>query len=546
MSAFEEDSEDYLPNNTSDTESDSQSTEHSGSNWVDQNCLNESPITLTEYTTDDVKDLISIKFLNPRSKKFNRGNCITRSELAQIIQSDTSSEIKNYIQCIYTSTDDPSGIGGKPTLKLVCKLPLGVFITIRSLKKIFTDRSVSTWYALEMYGGKRRRIGNVHGMFGMSMNHGQVPGFKVYKLFTKDDLKTPQTVHETFDDYILHKTQILLLPFANGHSGVGGVNAFVNDVIQFVIPDQYKPFDVEIEKYKIEYTDPTNFIYVMNNVTIDSVKNPDGSFKLAEVYRLYTAFYDKLVINCADLGIGSIPIYPNVVELICAMNNIKELHSYPNLKHLIAYENHITKIGDCPKLEDLNVTDNWFVTLNGPFPNLQTLECGMNEISTLPSFNSLKKLDCRENNLTSIPQLPLLMALNCSNNFITNLPYLPQLISCNCDNNVITELTSTRTSNLINMSCKNNRLTEIPNYRGLVKLYCDNNQITQLPKFLRLVELTCSNNQITELGDYPTLKTLDCRNNPLSHIGSLRRLECVSYDRNVVSAPHLQDLPECP
>jgi hypothetical protein len=39
-----------------------------------------------------------------------------------------------------------------------------------------------------LFGGKKRRLGNLRGTFGIGMNHGQVPGETIYKLYTKEEV----------------------------------------------------------------------------------------------------------------------------------------------------------------------------------------------------------------------------------------------------------------------------------------------------------------------------------------------------------------------
>jgi outer membrane protein assembly factor BamB len=80
---------------------------------------------------------------------------------------------------------------------------------IREKKKI--------WYALPLIGGKKRRIGNLSGTYGINMNHGQVPGFQVFKLFSREDIKTGVRVEETLADYCIHPEMYLLQNMLEGN-----------------------------------------------------------------------------------------------------------------------------------------------------------------------------------------------------------------------------------------------------------------------------------------------------------------------------------------
>ena len=50
---------------------------------------------------------------------------------------------------------------------------------------MMNSSDIKNWYLLPLYGNKRRRIGL---QFGSSKNHGQIPGSKIYKAFTKEEI----------------------------------------------------------------------------------------------------------------------------------------------------------------------------------------------------------------------------------------------------------------------------------------------------------------------------------------------------------------------
>ena len=68
-------------------------------------------------------------------------------------------------------------------------------------------RPETNWYALPLYGGKRRRIGNISELYAQSMNHGQIPGYIVYKLFTKDEIEQGVIVKALFPETIKERIQ---------------------------------------------------------------------------------------------------------------------------------------------------------------------------------------------------------------------------------------------------------------------------------------------------------------------------------------------------
>jgi hypothetical protein len=241
----EEDTLDYT-----ETQTDPSSINGSDSDSIASSCMNIDPYTLSDFT--DEPDLVIIKVLNS-SNKFDKGECITREMLIQILESHENDAL-NYdndnpteytpqnIMTIWSSPKDlnKAGYGGKPTSKWVFKLPNLMFITIGSLKRILQNKNVNTWYALPLYNGKARRIGNIYGIIGVSMNHGQLPGFKIYKLFTKEEVKSGIVAKETLDDYGL------IIP-PNGNKK----NPYLNDnIIPIIMHGLNNLYDDKIDEYR--------------------------------------------------------------------------------------------------------------------------------------------------------------------------------------------------------------------------------------------------------------------------------------------------------
>ena len=55
-----------------------------------------------------------------------------------------------------------------------------------------------------MYNGLRRRIGNIQGNLNIiGANHGQIPGFLVYKLFTRKQIESGVNVEKADGDFTL-------------------------------------------------------------------------------------------------------------------------------------------------------------------------------------------------------------------------------------------------------------------------------------------------------------------------------------------------------
>jgi hypothetical protein len=198
-----------------------------------KSCTNDNLITLEPYTKDD--DPIVI-YLPDSKMKYNKSVCSTKEELVQYLESMKDTGIPDNIMTIYTSPRDNnvSGYGGKPTGKIIVKLPvMNIYVTYGSLKRILHNKE-KQWYAMPLFGGKRRRVGNLMGIFGSSMNHGQVPGFVIYKLYNKRQIKNKMEVKETGTDYpsfIVDNTKILFDILGEGNVNAMFVQGLVNDLI---------------------------------------------------------------------------------------------------------------------------------------------------------------------------------------------------------------------------------------------------------------------------------------------------------------------------
>jgi Leucine-rich repeat (LRR) protein len=131
--------------------------------------------------------------------------------------------------------------------------------------------------------------------------------------------------------------------------------------------------------------------------------------------------------------------------------------------------------------------------------NLQTLDCGCNQLKSLPpeicQLINLQTLCCSGNYLTCLPleigQLINLRQLYCSQNRLTSLSFddnrLISLHIFDCSENKLTKLPSEigQLINLQRFDCSCNELTSLPSEIGqLINLqifYCGYNELTSLP-----------------------------------------------------------------
>ncbi len=201
-----------------DTESDTESisgTESISSNYNYENvenCVNDNLIMLEKYTYNDSPFMIYT--LNSVGK-FEKAICSTQDEWNNYIMSDINNlENRDAIQKIPMNImslgtiprdGNMTGVGSKPTNNIVIKMPINqLYITLGSAIRINREYEKNKiWYAFPMYNGKRKRVTNLKGVIGSSMNHGQVPGFVIYKLYKIDELENVMQIAEN-GDYLTH------------------------------------------------------------------------------------------------------------------------------------------------------------------------------------------------------------------------------------------------------------------------------------------------------------------------------------------------------
>ena len=182
--------------------------------WIKNNCNDKTNyLTSDDFTDEDYSDMYTVKILNSRNK-FDVGVCSTKEELIASLKSDLNFENEatgenpinqpSYIMTICTSPNDGNtiGLGSKPTIRIVLKITINnIYVTLGSVHRIMKEPDNKVWYALPMFDGKKRRVGNIDGIMGSSMTHCQLPGFIIYKLYTKNEIINSVKVKQVTSDY---------------------------------------------------------------------------------------------------------------------------------------------------------------------------------------------------------------------------------------------------------------------------------------------------------------------------------------------------------
>lgn len=258
-------------------------------------------------------------------------------------------------------------------------------------------------------------------------------------------------------------------------------------------------------------------LFVETRLQAQFITIPDANFR-ARLQTLYPTCFG---------GVGGIqlnttcPAVTSAVSLTVSNANIANLtgvEAFTGLQTLVCGSNQLTIL---PTLA----------------VNLRNLDCNSNQLTTLPSLpTTLQNLFCNSNPMTSLPPLPAgLLNLTCSVSQLTSLPPLPaSLQSLYCNSNLLTNLPALSTS-LQNLDCYDNQITSLPALPpNLGYLECSSNLLTSLPTLPAILNtLYCRSNQLTGLPTLPpNLQRLYCASNPLMILptfpSSLRELRCAS------------------
>jgi len=217
-------------------------------NYLNNNCNNCEGI-YGEYNDSDIDELVTIKFLNSE-KQYEKGICFTKSEFRDYVHSSYNEENPSNIQAIYTKPLKPqkiedyiSGMTSKATGRIVIKIPseFSPFVTLNCAHKILQNNDNKIWYALPLFGGKKRRIGGIQSQLIVSGNHGQTPGYIIYKLYTKEEINQDIIVEEKASDYPLSLflfEPMMQLDFILGLNNLKSEQIyknFINGIIYFLL-----------------------------------------------------------------------------------------------------------------------------------------------------------------------------------------------------------------------------------------------------------------------------------------------------------------------
>lgn len=134
-----------------------------------------------------------------------------------------------------------------------------------------------------------------------------------------------------------------------------------------------------LERYHVDYTDPTNFIYVMNDKIIDDYRVKD-LWDYISLFKLYIKLFNDTEIRCENKGITSFPIYPNMTILYGRSNQLTSF-PIPKMTHFYGNNNQLTSFPIQPNTIDFRVEKN--------------------QLTSFPIQPKMKYFDGHNNRLTS-------------------------------------------------------------------------------------------------------------------------------------------------
>jgi hypothetical protein len=112
-----------------------------------------------------------------------------------------------------------------------------------------------------------------------------------------------------------------------------------------------------LNKFQVKYTDPKNFIYIINRKNLKDYKIND-QFKYASLFKLYMKYYYENQIDCENLNITSFPIYPNMTNFNGYDNALTSFPIQPNMTNFNGYDNALTSFPIQPNMTNFNGYDN--------------------------------------------------------------------------------------------------------------------------------------------------------------------------------------------
>ena len=191
-----------------------------------------------------------------------------------------------------------------------------------------------------------------------------------------------------------------------------------------------------LEKYSVDYSDPTNFIYIYNKVNISDYKL-EGTFNYLKILKLYMKnFYCKKII-CNSMGISSFPIYPKMVHFDGSNNSLTSFPVQPKMKFFKGENNKLRSFPVQPKMKFFEGNSNQLTTFPVQ-PNMTHFYGNYNESTSFQVQPNMTHFYGSHNSLTFFPVQPHMEYFKGNYNQLTSFPIQPKMKHFSGDEYILT------------------------------------------------------------------------------------------------------------
>ncbi len=219
----------------------------------------------------------------------------------------------------------------------------------------------------------------------------------------------------------------------NNMQNLSNVNKNMN---VFVKNNKIYKFLKFFKKYNIKFKDPTNFIYLYNNVHDIEQVYSNGIYDFQKIKNLYMKCFNTKSISCENMGITSFPIYPNLVYLNISYNKLEIFPSQPKLLWLYANDNRLTQVFKQPKMTRCRVNFNYLEYIDIQ-ENMEDFEGCYNKFKHFPVQPEMKYCKVSNNLLEFFPSQPEMIVLEASYNKLKSISFQPKMKSSVVDHNLL-------------------------------------------------------------------------------------------------------------
>ena len=235
-----------------------------------------------------------------------------------------------------------------------------------------------------------------------------------------------------------------------------------------------------LDKFKVDYMDKTNFVYVANNADIQDYVREDN-INYYEIFKLYGKFYYDKTIHFVKTNerkdISSFPIYPHMEKCTIHFTSIIYFPSQPRMVYCDLMFNTIENFDIQPRMIDCTVSNNRLSEFKTQ-PSLEFLKARLNRIEKFHIQPKMKICTISNNLIKDFQIQPRLKILYASHNPIQNLQTQPEMIGCELQSCGLQ--TVEPQPELICCNFSNNEIQEFTNHENLLIVDLSSNNITTM------------------------------------------------------------------